>query len=67
MSVENKWEHIRAIAITFFCIAGLVTCEGTNQYSKIRIGEAEARKAEAEADATKARLALEKLKKEQGE
>jgi hypothetical protein len=67
MSDSNKWDNIRIAIVAFCCIAGLVSCEGISQFSRVRVHEAQAKEAQAEADTARARLALERLKKNQGE
>ncbi len=62
---NNKWDNIRIAAVAFFCIAGLVSCEGIGRFSQVRIHEAQAKEAQAEADTARAKLELERLKRDQ--
>lgn len=61
--MNNKWEHIRAIAVAFICVFGLVTCAGVDKYYMIEAERAKARKAEADQRQAEATLELEKLKR----
>lgn len=61
--MNNKWEHIRAAAIAFFCVFGMVTCHGIDRYSHVELEKAKARKAEAQQHEAEAALHLEKLKR----
>jgi len=61
--MNDKWEHIRAAAIAFICVFGLVTCHGIDRYSELEAEKAKTRKAEAAQHQAEAELELEKLKR----
>jgi len=65
--MNSKWESIRSICIWFFCIFGLVSCHGVDQYFVSEIKKLDAVKAQAESDRAKAQLELERLRRTQGQ